>query len=215
MVKLGLWCRFNFYLRSYPTPYYGTGFATKEGDSTATAIYLHVEQENKYFKEQLKTYWGEYKQAPIDCNTKSESAVNINLSNHDTSLSTRKPAQILRSNRLSAFLRLTVALGKPLHSVEFYCIFGTKLFHCGKYHYKSIKTGDLPANNLYLTWLFLFKWIKWGKILTHWTGPERNTGFQIQIKYFFLYTSKSCASTGTIQEALPSSLLVLLLVSLG
>ena len=79
-------------MRSYMTTYYGTGFATKEGDSTATAIYLHMQQENKYFKEQLKTYRGEYKQAPIDRITKTESAVNIILSNHDSSLSTTKPA---------------------------------------------------------------------------------------------------------------------------
>ena len=56
------------------------------------SIYLYLEHENKYFKEQLKTYRGIYKQAPIDRNTKSESAVNIILTNHDTSLSTRKPA---------------------------------------------------------------------------------------------------------------------------
>ena len=51
-----------------------------------------MEHENKYFKEQLKTYRGIYKQAPIDRNTKSESAVNIILTNHDTSLSIRNPA---------------------------------------------------------------------------------------------------------------------------
>ena len=60
-------------------------------------------------------------------------------------------AQILRPTWLPAFLRLTVALGKLLHSVEFYCMFSTKPFHYGKYHYISITTDELPADNSYLT----------------------------------------------------------------
>ena len=56
------------------------------------AIDLYMEHENKYFKEQLKTYRGEYTQAPIDRISKSQSALNVILRNHDTSLSTRKPA---------------------------------------------------------------------------------------------------------------------------
>lgn len=51
-----------------------------------------MEHQNKYFKELLKTYRGEYTQAPIDRISKSQSLINHILHTLDVETANRKPS---------------------------------------------------------------------------------------------------------------------------
>ena len=53
-------------------------------------IDLLMEHENKYFKQQLATYRGEYTQATVDRISKSQTIVNNVISEFDTTVEVRK-----------------------------------------------------------------------------------------------------------------------------
>lgn len=67
-------------------------FCNTRGDRESNiAIDLFMEHENKYFKEQLKTYRGEYTQAPIDRISKSQSLISCIIRTIDVETNTRTP----------------------------------------------------------------------------------------------------------------------------